>query len=184
MKRIILLLVPVLLLSGCAGDGLQEQALAIRSSCLGARECRFQAEITADYIDSVEEFTLDCVTDSDGILTFTVESPEAIAGITGTVSGEEGTLIFDDQILGFPLMAEDRLSPVSAPWIAMKALRSGYLRAYVQEGDLLHLTVDDSYADDALTVEVWARDGIPVAAEIAWQGRRAVSMEIENFTFG
>lgn len=183
MRRFALLLAPILLLTGCAGDRLQQEALDLRSKCLGAGGCSFRVEITADYIDSVEEFQLECTMDSAGVVSFTVVEPEEIQGITGTVSGEEGALTFDDQILAFPLMADDRLSPVSGPWILMQALRSGYIQSYTEEDGLIHLTVNDSYADDALTVEVWTRDGVPVAAEVAWQGRRAVSMEIEGFTF-
>lgn len=183
MKRIILLLVPILLMTGCGADRLQEQALNLRSRCLGAQECSFRVEITADYIDTVEEFTLECTADSEGVVSFTVVEPEEIQGITGSVSGEEGALTFDDQVLAFPLMADEHLSPVSGPWILMKALRSGYIQSYVEEDGLLHLTMNDSYADDALTVDVWVQDGIPVAAEISWLGKRAVSMEIEELTF-
>lgn len=185
MKRLVPGILALALLSGCSyGQAEEEAALALRSRVLSASEISFQAEITADYIDTVEMFTLDCAVDSEGVVAFTVAEPEEIAGITGTVSGTEGALTYEDQVLAFPLMADDRLSPVSAPWIMMKALHSGCIVSYVQEGELLHLTIDDSYADDALTVDIWADDDGVEAAQISWQGRRAVSMEIEDFRFG
>lgn len=185
MKKILCLPVLILALAGCtAGSEEMEAALAFRSKLLGAQSVTFQAEISADYIDHVERFTLDCRTDSAGALTFEVAEPEEIAGITGTVVGETGTLTFDDTILAFPLMADDYLSPVSGPWIMMKALRSGYITSCAVEGELLRVTVDDSYADDALTLEVWLSRETIVASEISWQGRRQMTMEIEEFVFG
>lgn len=184
MKKILCLLASMLMLTGCSADAEMEAALAFRSKLLGAQSVTFEAEIRADYIDHVEEFTLNCRTDSAGALTFSVEEPEEISGITGTVAGEEGTLTFDGTVLAFPMMADDRLSPVSGPWVMMKALRTGYITACAREGELLHLTVDDSYADDALTLEIWLEEDQVKACEIAWQGRRQMTMEIEDFLPG
>lgn len=181
MKRMALALAAVLFLTGCgADDQRMEQALELRGRCLGASECGFRAKLTLDYTDTVEEFTLDCSTDPDGNVTFSVAAPEEIAGISGKITGSGIT--FDDTVLAFGLLAQDRLSPVSAPWVLMNCLRSGYITACCREGELLRITVDDSYADDALTMEIWVREDRVTAAEISWQGRRLVSMIIENFT--
>lgn len=185
MKRILWTLIPVVLLTGCAmGKGEMEEALAFRSKLLGADSVSFEAEISADYIDRIEEFDLACETDSAGTLTFRVTEPEEIAGITGTVAGEEGTLTFDDTVLAFPMLDDDRLSPVSGPWVMMKALRSGYITAVVREGEKLRITVDDSYADDALTLEIWIEGDEVDACEIGWKGRRQMSMDIGEFHIG
>ena len=185
MKRILWTLIPVVLLTGCAmGKGEMEEALAFRSKLLGADGVSFEAEISADYIDRIEEFDLNCETDSAGTLTFRVTEPEDIAGIPGTVAGEEGTLTFDDTVLAFPMLVDDRLSPVSGPWVMMKALRSGYITAVVREGEKLRITVDDSYADDALTLEIWIEGDEVDACEIGWKGRRQMSMDIGEFHIG
>ena len=184
MKRWTLALAMVFLLTGCNGaDQQMEEALAIRSKLVSS-QCTFRCCITADYIDTVEVFTLECTAKTDGTLEFTVAQPQSISGITGSVSGEKGALTFDDVILAFPLMADDRLSPVSSPWLLMNTLRSGYITSVAREEDGLHLTIDDSYADDALTLEVWTDgDGNPAAGEIFWQGRRVVSMTVEEFAY-
>lgn len=183
MKRIALIL-SIVLLGGCASaDREMEQALSVRSR-LANSGCSFRCEITADYINTVEEFTLECATDTAASLTFTVVEPESVSGITGMVSAGEGKLTFDQTVLSFPLMADGRLSPVSSPWILIETLRSGYITACVREEELLHLTVDDSYADDALTLDVWiGENGSLNAAEISWQGRRVVSMKVEDFAY-
>ena len=176
-------LIPIVLLTGCTmGREEMEEALAFRSSILAAESVRFEAEISADYIDRIEEFDLACETDSAGALTFRVTEPEEISGITGTVAGEEGTLTFDETVLAFPLLADERLSPVSGPWVMMKALRSGCITAVVREGETLHLTVDDSYGDDPLTLEIWIEGDEVDGCEISWRGRRQMTMDIGDFT--
>ena len=105
-----------------------------------------------------------------------------IEGIRGTVSGTEGTVEFDDTVLAFPLMADGRLSPLSGPWVLMKAIRSGNILAAGQDGDLIHLTIDDSYGDNALSVDLWVEDGAVREAEIAWEGRRCLTMTVEDFS--
>lgn len=185
MKKILCLLASMMLLTGCTvGKTEMEEAFAFRSRVLGAERVRFEAEISADYIDRVEEFDLACETDSAGALRFSVTEPEEIAGITGTVTGDEGTLDFDDTILAFPLMDDGRLSPVSGPWVMMQALRSGYISAVAREGEKLRVTVDESYDEDSLTVEIWLEGEEIDACEISWQGRRQLTMEIGDFTIG
>jgi len=183
LRKIYPVVLAVLLFCGCTGNKGMEDALAVRSR-LNSSGCSFRCEITADYIDYVEEFTLDCSAGADGTVEFTVIEPESIQGIRGSVDGTEGTLNFEDMILGFPLMADERLSPVAAPWILIKTLRCGYITACVREEDGLHLTIDDSYADDALTLEIYLdEDGLVEGCEIGWRGRRQVSMEVEDFVF-
>lgn len=180
MKRLLPLLLIFLL--GCGReDPVMRETLALRSRCVAAQEVTFRANLTAHYIDTREAFTLDCRIDPEGSVTFEAEKPEEIAGITGTVSGTEGTLTFDDTVLAFPLTGGEGLSPVSGPWVLMRALRSGCIISAVREQELLHMTIDDSYDDDALTVDIWAEDGAVVSAEISREGRRILVLEIEDF---
>ena len=181
MKRVLPLL--LVFLMGCSGgDPDMEEALALRSRCLSATSICFEAKIGADYIDSIEYFTLDCAFDGTGRMTFTVEEPGDIEGLAGSVTGTEGAVEFEDTVLAFPLMADERLSPLSAPWVLVKAIREGAILSAVREGELLHLTIDDSYADDALTVDLWLEDGAVREAEIAWEGRRCVTMTVDDFS--
>lgn len=182
MKKLMCLLALVLL-AGCApGNGAMDQALQTRTKLLGAKQVSFDAKISADYIDHVEQFTLRCQADEMGQVAFEVIYPDAISGITGSVAGQQGKLTFDDTVLAFPLMAQERLSPVSGPWVLLQALRSGQITACAEEDGLLHLTVDDSYGEDPLTLEIWFRGDTVVAAEIAWRGMRQMTMEVEQFT--
>jgi hypothetical protein len=181
MKRMVLLV--LVFLVGCSGpDPCMEAALDLRTRCLGAQTVRFQARICADYIDTLECFTLECTFDQGGGMAFSVQEPEDIGGIRGTVSENAGSVEFDGTVLAFPLLAEGRLSPVAAPWVLIKAIREGAILAAGYEGDMLRLTIDDSYADNALTVDVWLEDGTVEGAEIFWEGRRCVTMTLDDFS--
>ena len=179
-------LVPVLcaaLLVGCAGKNEPlEQGLQFRERLLSSGGCSFTAEITADYGDAVRNFSMDCITDGSGNLTFTVTAPETVAGITGSVDADGGKLTFDGTVLAFPLVAGETLSPVSAPWIMVNSLRTGYLTTAGREGELLHLSVDDSYADDALQLDIWLDDADSIVqADILQNGSRILTVAVTDF---
>ena len=181
MKR--LLLIFLVFFMGCTGpDSAMEAALELRSRCLAAESLSFRASVTADYITGIEEFSLECTADPEGTVRFRVAEPEDISGISGTVRGEQGTVEFDGTVLAFPLMAQGRLSPLSGPWTVVKAIRSGNLIAAGWEGETLHLTIDDSCGDDALTVEVWLEEGTVREAEVAFEGRRCLTMTFDGFS--
>jgi len=184
MKRIIGILCLLCVLCGCAkGDGELNRPMELRSKLLG-QEVAFDAEVTADYGDQLYRFSMNCKSDTKGNLAFTVTEPETISGISGTVSVSGGKLTFDDKALAFDLMADGQLSPVSGPWILINSLRSGYLSSCGPEGELIRVAIDDSYAEDALHLEIWLNgENIPVRSEILWKGRRLLSITLRNFVF-
>ncbi len=177
------ILLALLVLTGCGGKNAElERAMNLRAKLL-ASSVSFDAEITADYGEEIHIFSLYCEGDKTGNLGFQVTAPETIADITGRIEAGEGKLTYRDTVLAFPLLAEDQLSPVSAPWIFYTTLRGGYLTAAGKEGELLRVTIDDSYEEDALKVDIWldSQDN-PIRAEILYDGRRILTLSIENFT--
>ena len=177
------ILLAVLILSGCGSkDAELERAMALRATLLTS-SVTFDAEITADYGSEIHTFSVYCEGDNQGNLGFRVTAPESIADITGRIEAGEGKLTFRDTVLAFPLLAEDQLSPVSSPWIFYTTLRSGYLTSAGMEENLLRLTIDDSYEEDALTVDIWLDEqDTPIRSEILYDGRRILTLKIENFT--
>ena len=155
MKKLAALMLICLTLTGCAKTrSMLDKAMTLRADLLACESCTFDAAITADYGDKIHTFQMHCVGDNDGAVEFTVTAPETLAGITGTFSGEEGHLTFDDKAVAFSLLADD----------------------------LLHLMINDSYADDALELEIWLDgESKPIQAEIGYDGRRILTMEIEKF---
>ncbi len=184
MKRMLACLCLLLLLCGCSEENADvSRGMVLRTKLL-AQGVQFDTEITADYGDKTYTFSAQCSADANGNLTFTVTKPDAISGICGTVSAAGGKLTFDGKALAFPLLADGQITPVSAPYVLLKTLRSGYLTSGTAEGELYRLAIDDSYADDALHLDIWLDDqNIPVRGEILWQGRRILSLTVKNFCF-
>ena len=178
MKRFLPVLLAFLLI-GCSGKEHMDAALALRAAILQASTCSFQTVITADYGDMIYSFSMDCVADEKGNVTFTVTAPQTIAGITGVISTDGGKLTFDDVTLAIPMLTDDQITPVSAPWILMRTLRGGYISSCGKDG----LIIDDSYADDALRLHITLNDAsLPDAAEVYWKTRKILTIEVENFT--
>jgi len=183
LKKWMALIIALVLLTGCTGKREEmDRVMGLRAELLGSEGCSFTAHLTADYGDQIHEFTLYCEGRSNGDLGFRVEAPETIEGITGRFQGKEGALTFDGEALAFPLLVDGQVTPVSGPWIFLKTLLGGYLTACGQEGEYLRLTVDDSYEEDALQMEIWLNEAdVPVQGEIIYGGRRIVTMKFENF---
>ncbi len=179
MKRVWILLL-CLLLCGCNDSNQNmDAALRLRSAILQAEHCTFTANITADYGDKIYHFSLDCTADRDGNVTFRVTAPETIAGITGKITADGGNLTFDDSVLYIPMLTDDQIAPVSCPWILLKTLRSGYITSCA-DGRII---IDDSYADDALTLDIClGSDGLPSSAEIYWKNRRILTIQVGSFS--
>lgn len=183
MKRIWLVVV-VMLLCGCSGEsGEMQRCLKFRENLLASRGCSFTAEITADFGDKTYAFALDCHGNEDGSLSFCVDQPDSISGIRGTLSAVGGKITFDeDRAIAFPMLAEGEVSPVSAPWLLYNTLRSGYISACGMEGERLRITLNDSYEEESLQVDVWLdSNNRPEFAEILWQGRRVLSISVSNY---
>lgn len=183
MKRIAAIVVFLIFLSGCnQNDTETDRALALRSKILNG-ESSFLATVTADYGEYIYAFKLACVCDSTGRISFRVLSPDTIEGISGTISETGGDIRFDDQLLAFPLIAENTISPVSGPWILMQSLRGGYIRGAGDDGENMQVIIDDSYYGEPLQVNVYLDSAdLPVFAEIIWQGNRVLSVKVENYT--
>ena len=185
MKKVLAVFVlSVILLSGCRNKNSgMDQALVLRQK-IQQNACSFHVDITADYGDTVYEFGMDCQADTAGNLSFTVTAPETIQGITGTVDGTGGNLTFDDAVLVFELLADGQITPVSAPWILIRTIRSGYIHATAETETGTKLIINDSYEEDSLQLDIWLdEEDCPVAAEILWQGKRIVSLTVKNFSF-
>lgn len=183
MKRICWLVGLMIMLSGCDKNDPLDHAVAFREVLLGAEGCSFQADITADYGDTLHQFGMKCSADSVGNLKFEITQPESIAGIRGEISNEGGKITFDDKFVYFPLMTDDLLTPASAPWIFLKTLRGGYIRSVGWEEPFLRMTVDDSYADDALMLDIWMEEDRLVRADILHDGKRILSLNVRSFSY-
>lgn len=185
MRRVLIYLVGLMLLaSGCSFENHElDRMMSFRASLLSGIGCSFRANITADYQQEVYQFAMDCRSDEQGSLHFTVQEPESISGISGEISEDKGKLTFhNDTILAFDTLTDEQITPVAAPWILLKTLRGGSVTSCCKEEDLLRVSIDDGYRDDALHVDVWFdAENKPLRAEILWKDRRILTLEVTNF---
>ena len=184
MKLFVTVILVASLLAGCTNpDDSMEQAVAFRKQLLASEGCTFQTVITADYGDVLHTFRLDCVSDRNGELRFTVTEPETITGITGTITDEMSALTFDDKVLAFPLLANGEMTPISAPWVLIHTLQSGYLTACGKQEDGYCLYIDDSFEEDTLRLQITTDTDLhPEFVEIIWKGCRILTLEVLDFT--
>lgn len=185
MKRLFAVFIVLLLFTGCKNSNSEiNRVMTMRQQLLNSNGCTFDAVITADYGDQIYTFQMACETTKEGDLTFTVTDPQTISGIGGTISQKGGNLTFDDKVLAFEMLADGQVTPVSAPWLFIRTLRSGYLSACGEDGEHLRVAIDDSYEDNALHLDIWFdSQNTPVRGEILWQGQRVVSLEVRNFSY-
>lgn len=182
--RVAAIICVLLLFTGCKGSGDSlDRAMALRNRVLREDGCSFTATVTADYGEQIYAFKMACKTDREGDLTFTVAEPATIAGITGKISGTGGTITFDDKVLAFQTIADGLVTPVTAPWLFMKTLRSGYLKDAAETEQGIEISIDDSYAEEALQLRIRTVGDLPASAEIFWQSRRILTIIVENFSF-
>ena len=182
--KLVVCLVFALLFTGCKNTSAPlEQAVSLRNKLLESNGCTFSATVTADYGDAVYSFSMDCMADKGGNVRFSVTQPETIAGITGEISENGGSLTFDDKVLAFPMLADGEISPVTCPWLFLKTLRGGYMRSCTDSGSSYQIEIDDSYEEDALRLLISVEDNLPVSGEVFWNGRRAMTIVVENFIY-
>lgn len=173
----------ILCLCGCkSAEDAVDVAMALRQNILSANSCQFDAAVTADYGDCIYRFKMSCITNKTGQMQFEVIEPTSISGITGSVDAQSSQLTFDGKILAFSPLADGQITPVCAPWVFIHTLRSGYINACGRNDHGYMLNINDSYREDALELSIQLdAEGIPVLAQIYWQDRRVLSVEIENF---
>ena len=183
MKKCAVWFLSFLLLAGCSKQSEEIKAgMELRSKLLQAASCSFEAEVTADYGDKIHTFVTRCIVNPKGEITFTIIKPDSISGISGKLTGEGGKLTFEETALHFELMAEDQLSPISAPWILMNTLRKGYITSVCNENNAIRLSIDDSFEENPLHLDIWLdSENNPAQADILYDGRRILSLNVINF---
>lgn len=183
MNRLISLLLVVIVLTGCSANtnGIND-VVTLRNNLQNSSGCSFDVSVTTDYGDSLSSFALSCNYDKQQNLEITVLKPETISNIKCKISGEKGQLTFDEEVVVFEMIADGQITPISTPWLLMKALSGAYINATANEKEGMLVRLDDSFNGTLYSVDLWLDENdVPKLAEIIWEGKRIVSMTISNF---
>lgn len=173
------------LLCGCgSGSESMDAAVSFRSQLLNTGGCTFQAEVEAQYESYSSTFLLECQYDAaTGCLNFTVLQPEAIADISGSIAEDRRTVSFTDTVLEMELLASDKLSPVALPQILAQSWAESYIASVGNDRDYTVAVFQNGYEDDTLKVETWFENGVPVYADVWYQGNQEAGVTISAFCF-
>ncbi|MBQ4641352.1 MAG: hypothetical protein IJB47_01920 [Oscillospiraceae bacterium] len=180
--RVAAFLCVIFILTGCSKQSSLDRAIRLRSDIVAGNGCSFVCEITADYGEKIYTFGMDCQADREGNLSFTVTKPDTICGICGRITSQEGALTFDDRVLAFETIADDHLTPVSAPWFFLRAICSGYINSCQETESGYCIEIDDIYNGTSVALLLHTNaDFVPVGGEIFWNNRRILTLQVDNF---
>ena len=184
MRRIFLLVLILVMLTGCKSEeSILSQGIAFRGALLSAGGCSFRGEITVDYGQEVSSFTLDCVADHEGNVSFRVLEPETIADITGTIARDEGVVTYDGLQLAFPLLVYDRISPVSAPGLVVECWLKEFILSAGISQNIYRATYEKKIQEKILLIDTYFEKDIPISAEVCYNGNRIIEMKISEFSY-
>ena len=175
---ILLSLMILLLLGGCAAGREKAQFDAWREQVASAGEISFTAEITGTWPDGAVTYGAQvCCAGEETSLTITW--PETIAGMKVHMNGRGRSLEYDGLLLSLTGMRENALSPCDAPALLLSALREGRVLTTGEAGEYRLVTLE---APGGETVTLWrTAEDIPVSAEIGRNGAAELTLRLENW---
>ena len=171
------------MLCACNGQetiGPAQQALAFRQDVM-QNTCSFEAEISADFGDTVCQFALSCVHTPGNGTQMSITAPGTLAGLSANASGEGVRLVFDGAEAAFGTLEGLGLSPMTAPELLAEAWETGYIQYTGLEDGVLHVTYLCGYDEEEYRADTWFQDGAPVRAELSCDGRMAVQIDVTDF---
>ena len=177
------LLAAALLLAGC-GRKTASQTDALRQRYRDMQAAHMEAEITCHLETENRTFTVSCDWTPTGAGT-TVTAPEALAGLTASVSGEDLTVSYDGAALSAGSLRD--VAPANClPWL-LRAMEEGYLVDAGQETleglDCLRLALDTTAPGGKVLCTVWlGGDGAPLYAEFSQDSRVVLTARLLSFT--
>ena len=173
-QAIVLVLMISLLLAGCSGTSGDTEKLAEFRERLGdAPTIAAVAEITADFGDSVQKYTLS-YTQDERESRIEILEPELLRGVAASIGAGGLTMEYDGLILNAGELNADRLTPVSALPTIISSILNGHIEAAWREedGEKSWLCYELVVTDEA-TQYLWLDESgpVPFRAELRSGGR-------------
>ena len=180
--KLAVLLTICLLLTGCgSAENALSSAIEFRTELVQAGGCSFEAQVTADFGDTLQEFTLDCDADEKGNTAFTVKKPETLEGITGCAAEDGGKITYDGMAMDFGLLADGRVTPAAAPAILASCWAKEYIASAGMEEECCRVTYEKGF-EKKLIVDTWFQNQVPIYGEVCYNGTEILKIEIADFS--
>ena len=93
-----------------------------------------------------------------------------------------GTVTYDGLMMDFGLLANGRLAPAAGPAVVAYCWSSAYLAAGGEEEGRFRATYEKDYEEKMLKVDTWFENGIPIYAEVCYNGQRILNLTISEFS--
>lgn len=193
-KGCLLMILPLLLLSACAGGRVSEAETLTnqaRTAYLELTACSGSASITADYGLRVYDYALDFSYEREGETVLTLTAPENVAGVTATIAQGETGLAFDGVAVETGPVDPSGLSPLDAIPAILGYAREGFVAECALEGEegqpeKLHLICRDPEKGpgEGLECNLWL-DGESLAllrGELSQDGLTVIQCEFSNWS--
>lgn len=119
----------LLLLTGCGGQGNDNDALAskARTDYLSMQRCAGTVDLHADYGERVYDYTIAFTQESGGETVLQLTAPAEVAGVSARIAQGETRMEFDGVALETGALSADGLAPIDAIPLVLDYLREGYI---------------------------------------------------------
>lgn len=177
------------LFTACSGRNTEKMLENLQSYYQEVKTCSVQADVTADFGDSVSEFRLLYEQTAQGEGSVTVLAPESIKGIRATWNAESGQLAYEDVALETGVQPDAGISPVHALPLLLKNWAQGYVSAsgYEKIDGADSVVLYESAQSDGVQVEyrTWFDEKTfqPLKSEIYADGRLFIQCDFEQSSF-
>lgn len=185
-KGTALLVLLALLLAGC-GEKAQKSAEDLQARYAQMQGYEAVVEVAVPREDETLHYTLSLEHSSDETRA-AVLAPEALAGVTATLTGDALTLEYDGMALDAGTLSP-RVSALSCVPLVLDGFSRAYLDSVGSETldgqETLRADFSMTLGGETLGGTVWFEDsGAPVYAEVCENGKIIAAAEFTNFIFG
>ena len=188
------LMMTVLLLSGCGGKGIDEAeqaALDIRAAYLSMAGCTGTVELTADYGERVFQCVLFLDHTAGGDTVLTVQEPESLKGVSARLRNGESLLEFDGVQVETGALSNTGLSPIDHIPFLLRQIQEGFISAWsmelLEERECVRFTTSDpnGRAGEGQEVHLWfdKESYALIQGEVTVDGFVAIRCKVTDFTW-
>ena len=148
-------------------------------------EAEYTAHITASFPSRVAEYTINYSHSPENDRA-SVIAPKEVAGVSCTISGDDGFLEFDGAILEVGKLSESGISPFSSTYALRKSWTDGNFDEIINDtmhGKRAYFVIsreDNGLSETEYRTWFSKDDFLPLYAEIFSDGKRIITCEFER----